>query len=65
MAYVLSVFIVKAFDSQNDTKRSTRNYSSSGDEAINTISSAKDNRNSYSDAIVYACRLVLFIPCVL
>ena len=65
MACVLSRFILSAFMLQNYSKIYTRFCNSSGDDAIRTISSAKDSRNNYSDAIVYACRFVLSILCSL
>lgn len=64
IAYVLSRFILSAFYLQNYSNLLTRFYNSSGEEAISTTSSAKDSKNNYSDAIVYAYRFVLSILCV-
>lgn len=59
MAFVLPMFISRSFSLQNYTKQFKRSYSSIGDGAIRTTSSAKESKNNYNDAIVYACLLVL------
>jgi hypothetical protein len=65
MALVLPMFISRSFSLQNLTKQFIRSYSSIGDGAIRTKSSAKASKNNYNDAIVYACLLVLSILHVL
>jgi hypothetical protein len=65
IAYVLSRFMHRAFSLQNYSNFYTRFCNSPGEDAKSTISSAKDSKNICSDAIVYACRFVLSILCVL
>ena len=62
MAFVFLTFTCKSFSLQNYTKQSIRSYNSVGDGASRTKSSAKDSKNIYTDANVYA-RLLL--PCIL
>ena len=64
IAYVFSRFILSAFYLQNYLNVLTRFYNFSGEEAISTISSAKDSKNNCSYAIVYAYCFVLSILCV-
>jgi hypothetical protein len=59
IALVFPRFISKEFFSQKRTKQFIKSYSSIGEEAIRTKSSAKARRNNCKDAIVYACLLLL------
>jgi hypothetical protein len=58
MALVLPMFISKSFMLQKRVKQFNSNYSSFGDGAIRTKSSAKASINNYSEAIVYSCLLL-------
>jgi hypothetical protein len=48
----------RSFSTQKTAKQLIRDYNSSEDGAIRTKSSAKASKNNYSDAIVYALRLL-------
>ena len=48
----------RSFSTQKTAKQLIRDYNSVGDGAIRTKSSAKASKNNYSDAIVYALRLL-------
>jgi hypothetical protein len=61
MAFVLPMFISKSFKLQKRAKQFNSDYSSYGDGAIRTKSSAKASINNCSDAIVYSCLLLLSI----
>jgi hypothetical protein len=65
IAFVLPMLISRSLLSQKRLKQFTRCYNSRGDGAIRTKSSAKANMNNYREAIVYACLLLLLMPCLL
>jgi hypothetical protein len=65
IASVFEILISKAFSSQNLLKQFSKDYSSSGDGASRTTSSANASKNSYNDAIVYTRLLLVLILCVL
>ncbi len=48
----------RPFSTQKTAKQFIRYYNSAGDGAIRTKSSAKASKNNYSEAIVYALRLL-------
>jgi hypothetical protein len=52
MAFVLSILMSRSFDLQKRAKQFNNNYSSWGEGAIRTKSSAKASMNNYNDAIV-------------
>ena len=58
IACVFSILIFRSFAWQKVAKQSSNNYNSDGEGAIRTKSSAKASKNNYSDAIVYALRLL-------
>ena len=62
MASVLPILIFKSFSLQKSTKQFSNCCKSLGEGAIRTRSSAKESKNSYNDAIVYAR---LFVPSML
>ncbi len=48
----------RSFSTQKTAKQFIRDYNSAGDGAIRTKLSSKASKNNYSDAIVYALRLL-------
>ena len=48
----------RSFSTQKTAKQLIRDYNSAEDGAIRTKSSAKASKNNYSEAIVYALRLL-------
>ena len=62
MALVFPMFIVRELLSQKIDKRCNKAYSSYGEGASKTKSSAYANINNYIEAIVYAVRLASQVP---
>jgi hypothetical protein len=58
MAKVFEILTCRSLSTQKTAKQLIRDYNSVGDGAIRTKSSAKASKNNYSDAIVYALRLL-------
>jgi hypothetical protein len=57
--------MLRSFSLQKVEKEFSNSFNSDGEGAMRTTSSAKANKNSYSDAIVYARLVRLCTLCIL